>query len=260
MITIKVVSASGAVRAQHCAQDASLFVPFAYQEGDVIRISAPGETELIVQVDAAIAPAHIYTPTGEAVYFIPGPERRLALPPQAFTGEKHVITARAATPSERAAYRNLALNPADQRGDTLYFPHATANVETRDESVFAARNAIDGYHVNESHGEWPFQSWGIGAREDAYLTVAFGRPVRIDKAVFFLRADFPHDAYWTQASLVLSDGAKVTFPLERTAQAQEISLGEHIVEWVRLEQMVKSDDPSAFPALSELEIYGTPAE
>ena len=36
-------------------------------------------------------------------------------------------------------YRNLAENPADQRGEVEAYPHATANVETRNESGFAAR-------------------------------------------------------------------------------------------------------------------------
>lgn len=260
MITIQVLAGDGSVRAQTAAENASLFVPFAYGEGDYIRIASDCARELVIQVDPAIAPAQVFTPTGEITYAIPSAERRTALPPQAFTGEKHVVTARPATVQEKGAYRNLALNPADQRGDTTYFPHATANVETRDESVFAARNVIDGYHVSESHGAWPYQSWGIGARTDAYLVVDFGRKVCVDKAVLFLRADFPHDAYWTQATLILSDGTEKTFPLERKAEPQEVELGEHVIEWIRLDKLIKSDDPSAFPALSEIEVYGTPAQ
>ena len=74
-------------------------------------------------------------------------------------------------------------------------PHATANVETRNESGFAARNVIDGEHIACGHGEWPFGSWGIGARTDARLTLDFGREVEIDALTLYLRADFPHDAY-----------------------------------------------------------------
>lgn len=29
-----------------------------------------------------------------------------------------------------------------------------------------ARSVIDGVRISNSHGEWPWQSWGIGARED----------------------------------------------------------------------------------------------
>lgn len=42
--------------------------------------------------------------------------------------------------------RNLAKNVMDQHGETNCYPHASANVETRGEAVFAARNAIDGVH------------------------------------------------------------------------------------------------------------------
>ena len=115
---------------------------------------------------------------------------------------------------------------------------------------------IDGTRFNTYHGEWPFQSWGIGAREDARCLLDFGREVTIDKMALTLRADFPHDAYWVSGHVVLSDGADIGFPLEKTGERQWIPLGEHTVRWMRLERMVKSDDPSAFPALTEWEVFG----
>ena len=36
--------------------------------------------------------------------------------------------------------------------------------------------------------------------------------------------------------------------------------GKHTVRWMRLERMQKSDDPSAFPALTEWEVYGCDKE
>lgn len=71
-----------------------------------------------------------------------------------------------------------------------------------------------------------------------------------------LRADFPHDAYWTDGHVVLSDGSDFAFDLRKTADRQCIPLGRHTVRWLRLERMQKSDDPSAFPALTEWEIFG----
>lgn len=71
-----------------------------------------------------------------------------------------------------------------------------------------------------------------------------------------LRADFPYDAYWTKGHVVLSDGCEMTFGLRKTADRQRIPLGRHIVHWLRLERMLKSDDPSAFPALTEWEVFG----
>ena len=47
----------------------------------------------------------------------------------------------------------------------------SANVETRGEAVFAARNAIDGIYENDAHGIWPYQSWGINRDPNAALTL-----------------------------------------------------------------------------------------
>ena len=135
-------------------------------------------------------------------------------------------------------------------------PHATANVETRNESGFAARNVIDGEHIACGHGEWPFGSWGIGARTDAKLTLDFGREVEIDALTLYLRADFPHDAYWISGTVTLDDGLSKTFPLEGRDGAQRVELGRHRVRTLTLDQLVKCDNPSAFPALRQIEVYG----
>ena len=164
------------------------------------------------------------------------------------------------TAEEINGRRDIACNPADLRGETDFFPHITANVETRNEACFCARNAINGLHCNNYHGEWPFGSWGIGAREDAWCCIDFGREVTVDAMALILRADFPHDAYWVSGRVVLSDGAEVAFDLQKTGERQIIPLGKHTVRWMRLERMQKSDDPSAFPALTEWEVYGCDKE
>lgn len=112
---------------------------------------------------------------------------------------------------------------------------------------------------NTFHGEWPFQSWGIGAREDAWRLLDFGREMDVTDMALTLRADFPHDAYWTHGTVELSDGASLSFDLRRTGDRQRIPLGEHRVRWMRLIRMKKSDDPSAFPALIEWEVFGRDA-
>ena len=132
-------------------------------------------------------------------------------------------------------------------------------METRNEACFCARNVIDGMRHSDYHGEWPFQSWGIGAREDAWCLLDFGREVEIDEMALTLRADFPHDAYWVSGHVVFSDGAEAAYDLEKTGERQYIPLGQRTVRWMRLERMQKSDDPSAFPALIEWEVFGRDA-
>ncbi|MGN0996056.1 MAG: carbohydrate-binding protein [Candidatus Ventricola sp.] len=257
MIHISIRDAQGALLAKAAHEDETLLrVDRVYQPGDVIVIESD-RAHLIVQMDAAILPGEVYLPGGRMTWPVPCGEHRLAYSPAAFAGARHIVTARAMTQEEIAARRNLACNPADLRGETDFFPHCTANVETRGESCFAARNVIDGMRHNDDHGEWPYQSWGIGAREDAWCLLDLGCEAVIDEMALTLRADFPHDAYWTHGHVVLSDGSELAFDLQKTADRQRIPLGRHTVRWLRLERMQKSDDPSAFPALIEWEVFGS---
>ncbi len=256
MITIIARNRAGEIlaRASH-AQEALLRLDRTYEDGDCIEIISH-TPHLRVQMDATILPGEVYLPAGRMTWLVPQGEHRLAYCPVAFQGPRHAISARAMTQAELRTRRNLACNPADLRGETDFFPHCTANVETRNEACFCARNVIDGMRHSDYHGEWPFQSWGIGAREDAWCLLDFGRPVQVDEMALTLRADFPHDAYWVSGHAVLSDGAEIAFPLEKTGDRQFIPLGNHTVRWMRLERMQKSNDPSAFPALIEWEVFG----
>lgn len=260
MITISVLDASGALLASSAHEsEAFLCLDRVYEPGDTIVIASDGK-HVWAQLDTALLPGEVYLPGGRMSWRVPEGEHRLAYCPGAFAGPRHLITARGMTQVEVAARRNVACNPADLRGDTDFFPHCTANVETRGESCFAARNVIDGLRACTSHGEWPFQSWGIGAREDAWLLVDFGREVTIDEMALTLRADFPHDAYWVSGHVVMSDGSEASYNLQKTGNRQYIPLGRHTVTWLRLERMQKSDDPSAFPALIELEVFGADSQ
>ena len=228
-----------------------------YEPGDEIVIfSNEKPSWLLFQPDAAVTESAVYTPTGKLHWRIPREEHRLAYCPGAFSACRQIISVRTMKEEERKALRNIALNPADLRGDTDFYPHVTANVETRNESCFAARNVIDGMRFNTGHGEWPFQSWGIGAREDAWCLLDFGRPVQVESMALTLRADFPHDAYWTQGHAVTDEGEDILFGLKKTGERQWIPLGGRIIRSLKLERLVKSDDPSAFTSLTEWEVFG----
>ena len=255
MIIVTVQSSDGAVlaSAEH-PEEVWLSVDRVYQPGDVIRIS--GSSRLRVQMDQALPAGEIFLPSGAMTWPVPAGEHRLAYAPGTFEAPRYIIFAAAVPESVLRSSRNLALNPADLRGDTDFYPHCTANVETRNEACFCARNVIDGLRVNSFHGEWPFQSWGIGAREDAWCHLDLGRPVLAERMALTLRADFPHDAYWTAGHVVLSDGKDLSFSLRKTADRQWIDLGSRTIHWLRLERLIKSDDPSAFPALRQWEVFG----
>ena len=80
--------------------------------------------------------------------------------------------------------------------------------------------------------------------------------MEIDALALYLRADFPHDAYWTQGTVTLDDGFEKTFELEGKDGAQHIELGTHMVRSLKLHRLIKCDMPSAFPALRQIEVFG----
>ena len=257
-ITTRDAAGNALAHAQH-DYEALLCFDRDYAEGDFIEIIS-NDRHLWAQLDASLLPGEVYLPGGRMTWRAPCGEHRLAYRPGAFAETRHIVSARAMTAGEIAARRNLAANPADLRGNIDFFPHCTANVETRGESCFAARNVIDGLRYNTFHGEWPFQSWGIGAREDAWCLLDLGREVDVDAMALTVRTDFSHDAWWVRGQVELSDGAVVDYPLKKTGDRQVIELGRHRVRWLRLQNMIKSDDPSAFPALIQWEVYGSDAK
>ena len=44
--------------------------------------------------------------------------------------------------------------------------------------------------------------------------------------------------------------------LVKTDEGQEFTFPPKKVRWVQLEKLIKADDPSPFPALSQLKVYG----
>ncbi len=257
LLTLKVLDASNQVICESSGEGfADLVCRREYEEGDRIVIDSSEKNVYINwQVDDALGSAFVFL-TDKEEYIIPFHEKRTNLSPKVFTGAKHYIYAEAAREDEIKAYRNMALNPADQQRDVNVYPHATANVETRGEAVFAAKNAIDGVRANLSHGAWPYASWGINRQDDAAIKVDFGRTIRTDKVVLYTRADFPHDNWWIQCTLKFSDGTSLDFPLEKSLVGQVLTFPEKEITWIELCNLIKADDPSPFPALTQIEVYG----
>ncbi|MCI8917821.1 MAG: carbohydrate-binding protein [Eubacterium sp.] len=227
-----------------------------YKEGDMILFEASQQgTHIWLQLDDALGKSLVYV-TGMAAYQIPFGNKRINLSPKAFSGTKHLICAREAKDYEVAAYRNLAVNVCDQSEARNIFPHAQANVETRGEAVFAAQNAIDGVTVTSCHGEWPYGSWGINKQDDAEIKIDFGREVEADRIIMYTRADFPHDNWWKQVSFSFSDGSSFEWELQKKDNPHEIVFEQKRISWLKLHDMKKSDEPSPFPALTQIEVYG----
>ncbi len=261
-VKLKVLNAAGHTRmVSEAGEQASLVYTGAYAEGDRIALSVSRpEGYYVIQLEDTLPPALVYVTQAEVFYTIPNGSDLIVFSPKSFSGSRHLIRARAASPEEVARRRNLALNPFDRHSNTGIFPHAEANVETRGEAVFAAYNAIDGIYENSSHGEWPYQSWGINRDPKAEWTLRFGRSVCIDELRMTLRADFPHDSWWEEAAVEFSDGSREILSLSKSAQPQVFSIVPRVVEWLTLKELKKAADISPFPALTQFEAWGTEAQ
>ena len=228
-----------------------------YQEGTDITLECDEEGFLVISLDATMGASLVYTKGGKGTMHVPFGEKKICFDPNSFSGDIHLISVRQAHVWEIEGTRNLSLNPFDCHENTTFFPHAHANVETRGEASFEARNAIDGLFANSGHGKWPYSSWGINRNPKAALTIEFGRKVHITEVILTLRADYPHDAWWTEAKVTMDDGKDHILSLKKLTVGQHFNLEPTITTKLVLHDLIKADDPSPFPALTQIEVIGS---
>ncbi len=257
MIALKVMNVNEMTMGIERGEEPILVYNQEYREGDRILLEVDqSPIYLMIQLDDAIGEHLVYVKNNIMPFSVPLGDKKICYSPKSFSGDIHILKARKASEEEAGRYRNLALNPYDCHEAVNCYPHGSANVETRGELIFAAKNAMNGNHANRSHGPWPYESWGINQNPDAAMKIDFGRKVTVDKVGIYIRADFPHDSYWTQGKLQCSDGSFVEFKLKKTEKLQEIIFEKKEIEWIQLEQLIKANDKSPFPALSQIEVYG----
>ena len=88
------------------------------------------------------------------------------------------------------------------------------------------------------------------------MRLDFCRSVVIDRLVLYTRADYPHDNWWEKATIRFSDETTMTVNLVKTGDAQMFEFDKREIKWLELHNLIKADDPSPFPALTQLEVYG----
>ena len=234
----------------------SLVYADEYCSGDYIELYCLEAGFYQIQLEDTLPPTLVYIK--EKVKFrIPTEEAaKRCYSPRAFGGLHHLITVQKADENYVKIRRNLAYNPHDQSEITGMYPHALANVVTRNETIFVARNAIDGIFANTEHYFYPYQSWGINRDSNAQLKIEFGVPVNLDEIVITLRADYPHDSYWVKATIEFSDGSKEIITLEKLATPQAFPVQKEGITWIVLKELIKAEDDSQFPALTQIEAWG----
>ena len=262
-LTAEVLAADGTVVLRHQAPatpDSPLILdlPRPFRSGDRVRVR--GVRNLAMHLDPHLDEICVHVPKGQLEWTVPEeasrvPSGQTPYAPGTFQGQKPRLSFRPVSLAELDLYRNVAANPYDLRGNVSTFPHATASGECRNDSVYAARNAIDGQRQNSGHGSWPYQSWGPEQVEKPWWQVDFGREVEIDKVVIVVRADFPHDRCWHRVTLVFSNGQRQTIHLEKKAEPQTFTFQVRRTSSLRLTDLVQ-DEPLGWCALAEVEVWG----
>ena len=223
----------------------------------IVDGNAGSQLYLKMKLNDALSEAIVYSPKGRYAFEHPavsgrGDER-------GEFKERGIFTAFAPTYDELAAYRNMALNPLDFQDlfndSPSFFPHASASSECRNDPIFRARNAIDGFGDNLSHVGWKHRSWGPEKENNQDITIDFGRPVELDKIVVRLRADFPHDSVWTSGVLEFSDGTSINISFKKTADDQTFKFPKRKTNFIKLSKLT-APIPVGWCAISELEAWG----
>lgn len=242
---IRIIDKDGNVKLEKIdTEEVRLVFKETYEEGDkVVFTTSEKNTYLYAQVDDAMGEAFVYVTDNEIVYEIPFGEKRISYSTKVFYGDIHLLSLRFAKKEEIESYKNLALNVIDKQEIKRVYPHASANIETRGEVVFEARNAINENCGNQSHGRWPYGSWGIGMRDDACFRLEFGRSIITNKIIIYTRSDFPHDNWWIKATLRFSDGSEIVWDLEKSDKAHILEFEEKTIEWLTFSDLIKADDP-----------------
>lgn len=255
---LSVCTQSGSVRAGTGWEERPILVfSEPYQQGDFILMETDASGCFWdIRLEDSMLPAVVYMADTALRFPIPFGTQKVPYSPKSFSGGCHMITAGPAGEEQVYARRNLALNPYDTPGTEDCFPHASDNIGPRDQAIFIPRNAIDGICANAYHWDYPYQSWGINRDPGAALTIDLGVPCLADEVRLTLRADFPHDNYWVRASLDFSDGSTEIISPKKSALPQGFRFDEKRVRWVRLHTLIPSEEPSPFPGLTQIEIWG----
>ena len=58
-------------------------------------------------------------------------------------------------------------------------------------------------------------------------------------------------------SFSFSDGSSLDMKMEKSTKPHEITFEAKKITWLEMHDMKKADDPSPFPALTQIEVYGT---
>ena len=257
MIKLEIVNADNKVLSSIEGDRIDFTYRNVYMPGDRIIITKKDTDFLSVKLDSTLKESIVFTESSKIEFSIPFGELKQGYDELAFSGNNHKISVYEPDENQKYGLRNIALNSLDTRGQKQYFPHAYANLVTREDPCFFERNAIDGIKENLAHGAYPYHSWAGGAREDLEYYIDFGADVEIEKLIFFLRADFPHDTYWKSLEVEFDDKSRKKVDFKKTGKGQILNLNnKKITRKIHLTDFKQAELPFSWAALSQVEVYG----
>lgn len=256
-LTLTISDKEGHIRAAKSdAEWVALTFRGEYHEGDCITISTDEHPCFVVaRLEDSMESAILYLTEPKLTFAIPFGDAARAYSDKAFQGGKHFLWVRKAREEDLDGLRNLAVNPYFQEAQSGVFPAISANIPANN-IRFAARCAIDGCFDTSEHGSYPFTSWSNAQKTDASLTIDFGRKVKVNAVILYLRADFPHDSWWKNVALRFDEEDEMIIHLKRSGHPQRTDFIEKICSRMTLTQLQKADEPALFTALSQIEIIG----
>ncbi len=258
MLSLKVIDKQGKVLFSEKGKDQiDCIYHGEFHDGECIRVDSTESEYIEVSFDETLKESIIYIPHQKFVYEILKQYNGICFDEEAFGGNSHRLIVRIPSEAELYGYRNISLNAYDMHGAKESYPHAYANYVTRNDPNFFERNAINGVIRPEDHAGYPYSNWAGGARSDLKFYIDFGTEVEIDKFIFYLRADFPHDSYWNSIDILLDDGTLVTGEFKATGEGQAVILPESKrTSKVQLKNFKQPTEPLSWAGLTQIEVYG----
>ncbi|HHW46510.1 MAG TPA: hypothetical protein GXX17_06340 [Clostridiales bacterium] len=239
---------------------AVLYTDVKYNQGDTVRIQLPeGEKYLMVSLNAKMGEALVYCPNGVFNYTFPDLTRAYNItvnPTREQAYVSNMITARVATEEDLKKERNLAFNPYDLTGSSpSQYPHVTESHYYNNQSEFAGRNIIDGMTGMKGHGSYPHQSWGPNQTGEFWVNIDLGREATVRRIEIYIRADFPHDTYYTSGELEFSDGTTQQISLIKTDKVQVFEVPNIKTSSVKIKNLKTAN--VGWAGLVEVKVIGT---
>ena len=250
----------------------NLYVPSKYEMGDRVKVTLPDGVKYVgFTLSSKMGESIVYCPDGIFEYVIPNTSNMVTTISKSYANTTNYLTARLIADDELNQKRNLALNPYDYTNNqsvksdvTEQYPHITASSEwenSKGETHFYARNAIDGFTANMGHGGYPLQSWGPANSGSQWLTLDFGRGVNADELGIVIRYDVGHDTWFRSAKIMVTfeDGTtkeqNITIAWTGEEQIFDLDFNKPITK-LQLNSLVP-ESSGGWAAFTEVSVYGT---